>query len=114
VKFRRGLAALFWCALAFTLVMALLPKPPQLPGAPSDKVQHLAAFAVLAAIASSAYPATSLVRLGAGLFAFGALIELLQGIPSLHRDSSLVDWIADCAAVATVLLVAKARRRFKP
>jgi VanZ family protein len=113
VKLRSGLAALFWGALAFTLVMALLPKPPHLPGDPSDKVQHLVAFAVLAAIASSAYARTSLIRVGAGLCAFGALIELLQGIPSLHRDSSLIDWVADCAAVTVVLLTVKAKRRFR-
>jgi VanZ family protein len=113
VKLRSGLSALFWGALAFTLVMALLPKPPHLPGDPSDKVQHLVAFAVLAAIASSAYARTGLIRVGAGLLVFGALIELLQAIPSLHRDSSLIDWIADCAAVTIVLLIVKAKRRFK-
>jgi VanZ family protein len=112
VKLRNGLAALFWGALAFTLVMALLPKPPHLPGDPSDKVQHIVAFAVLAAMASSAYPRTGVVRVWAGLLVFGALIELLQAIPSLHRDSSLIDWIADCAAVTIVLLILK-RRRFR-
>ncbi|MEO8547859.1 MAG: hypothetical protein ABI422_05765 [Sphingomicrobium sp.] len=95
--------ASFWAALVFTFVMALLPQPPQLPGALSDKVQHVAAFATLAALGSVAYPSTPLVRLLAGLSAFGALIEILQAIPGLNRDSDSVDWVADTVAAALVL-----------
>ncbi len=81
----------FWAALVFAFVMALLPHPPQLPGAPSDKVQHVAAFAILAALGAAAYRSTSLMRLLAGLSTFGALIEFLQAIPVLNRDSDPVD-----------------------
>ena len=38
---------LFWAAAIFALVMAVLPHPPELPGDPSDKLQHVAAFATL-------------------------------------------------------------------
>lgn len=110
---RRLLVALFWGALAFALVMALLPKPPRLPGDPSDKIQHIIAFAALAALASAAYARTPLVKLGVGLSAFGALIELLQLIPPLHRDGSVADWIADTLAVAAVLAFTRLRRRGK-
>ena len=96
----------FWAASLFALVMALLPQPPQLPGAPSDKLLHVAAFLVLTALAVAAYPgrwrATAF-----GLVAFGGAIELLQAIPALHRDSQLSDWIADSLAVFAVLAVAR-------
>lgn len=92
----------FWAAFLFAFVMALLPQPPQLPGNPSDKLQHIVAFATLAALAAAAYPKASLMRLFVGLSAFGALIELFQGVPALNRDSDPVDWVADTVAAATV------------
>lgn len=105
--------ASFWAALVFALVMALLPQPPQLPGDPSDKLQHIVAFATLAALAAAAYPKASLLRLLAGLSAFGALIELLQGIPALNRDSDPLDWLTDTVAAAAVLAMVWLWRSFK-
>ncbi|MBA3668766.1 MAG: hypothetical protein H0W71_01665 [Sphingomonas sp.] len=93
----------FWAALVFVIVMALLPQPPQLPGT-SDKVQHVAAFATLAALGAAAFRSTSLIRLFASLLALGAVIEFLQAIPALNRDSDPVDWIADIIAAAVVLI----------
>ena len=108
---QRFLVLLFWSAALFALVMASLPKPPQLPGQPSDKIQHVMAFLTLAALAAAAYPRTSLLRIGLALSAYGALIELIQMIPILHRDAELADWAADTAAAALVLFVAHLIRR---
>ena len=99
------LRLVFWIAAAIALVMALLPHPPQLPGEPSDKIQHIAAFLTLGALGSFAYPRTNPLRLGAGLSIFGAVIEVLQLIPSLHRDGDPLDWMADTAAVALIILL---------
>jgi VanZ family protein len=96
----------FWAAFAFAFVMAVLPQPPQLPGDPPDKILHIIAFAVLAALAAPAYPRARMPWLLAGLSAFGALIEIVQTIPSLHRDGDVVDWLADTASAATVLALA--------
>ena len=101
----RAVRLIFWAAVCFAFVMAVLPHPPQLPGEPNDKVQHIIAFASLAALGSFAYSSTSIVRLLVGLSLFGALIEVVQAIPALHRDSDVIDWIADTAAVLFVLTV---------
>lgn len=93
----------FWSAFLFSFVMAVLPHPPDIPGDPSDKILHVFAFSVLAALASLAYPAVRPARIGIQLSAFGALIEIVQTIPSLHRDAELIDWVADTAALAAVL-----------
>ena len=93
----------FWGAAATALVMALLPHPPHVPGEPSDKIQHIAAFLVLGALGSFAYPKAKPLRLGAGLSLFGAAIEVLQLIPILHRDGDPLDWMADTAAVALII-----------
>ena len=103
----RRLRMLFWAAVAFTFVMAVMPHPPRLPGDPSDKVQHIIAFSTLALLASLSYPAASVLRVAALLSLFGALIETVQAIPVLHRDSSAIDWIADTLASSFVLLVAR-------
>ena len=95
----------FWLAAVFAFVMAVLPHPPQIPEAPSDKVQHIAAFLVLGCLASFAFPRASPVYLAAGLSQFGALIEVVQMIPSLNRDGDPVDWLADTAAAGLVLIV---------
>lgn len=104
------LRAAFWAAGAFALVMALLPKPPRLPGDPSDKVQHILAFVVLATLALAAYPRLARWKLALALAAFGASIEFFQLIPALNRDAQLTDWIADTGAVLVVLAVAAAFR----
>jgi hypothetical protein len=103
--------SLFWAVAAFAFVMAVLPHPPRLPGDPNDKLQHIAAFATLALLGSWAYSATRPLKLLAGLSLFGALIEVVQAIPMLHRDSDVLDWTADTIAVAVVLLVIRAVRR---
>lgn len=98
---------LFWAAALFALVMALLPHPPHVPGEPSDKVEHMAAFAVLGLLGSIAYRRLSALQLVIALSGFGALIEVLQAIPSLHRDSDPLDWIADTVACLVVVLAVR-------
>lgn len=103
----------FWLALGLALVMALLPNPPELAPETPDKFQHILAFATLTALAAAAWPATSWMKIGIGLALFGALIEVLQTIPTLHRDGDVWDWAADMAAVAVVLLILAAMRRVR-
>lgn len=98
--------AIFWVALAFTLVMALLPQPPAVPAEPPDKILHILAFLVLTGLALVAYPMVSRPRLAIALSALGALIEVLQMIPALNRDAQWLDWVADTGAVLFVLAVA--------
>ena len=105
----RAFPILFWLAIAFAFVMAVLPHPPEMPMSPTDKVQHIVAFAVLTVLGFAAYRAP--LNLFCGLAAFGALIEAVQAIPALHRSSDLVDWMADVAAVAITLGITLTLRR---
>lgn len=101
--FRKRLPRLlFWGAAIFAFVMAVIPHPPKLPGHPSDKIQHIVAFVVLAVLGLWAYPGTRKRKMLLGLAAFGALIEFAQAIPEIHRDSDPFDWIADVAAAFAV------------
>ena len=95
---------LFWSAAVLAFVMAIVPHPPELPGSPSDKVQHVIAFVTLGVLGAWAYREMRWANLALRLSLFGAFIELVQAIPVLHRDSDILDWIADTVAASIVLL----------
>jgi len=100
---RRLPRLLFWAAAIFAFVMAVLPHPPEIPGHPSDKIQHIAAFATLGALGAWAFPRLRILKLIIRLSIFGAVIEVIQAIPELHRDSDVLDWLADTIACTIVL-----------
>lgn len=95
----------FWLALAVSLAAALNPQPPRIPGEPSDKIQHILAFLALTVMALAAYPRAKRWAQALALSGFGALIEVLQMIPALHRSSELMDWVADTGAVLAVIVL---------
>jgi hypothetical protein len=94
---------LFWAGMVLAFVMAVMPTPPALPV--SDKLQHAAAFLVLALLGRWAYPKTRKRTLLLGLAAFGALIEIVQALPIVGRDSDPLDWVADVSAALAVFLI---------
>ena len=111
----RLLRPLFWLLFAFALTMALLPKPPSLPiDQFGDKFAHMLAFAALAGVANLGWRQIPAWRIGLQLAAFGALIEVLQMFPALHRDADVRDWAADTAAIVAATLVARALARWFP
>ena len=110
---RRIALTIFAAALVFTLVMAWLPHPPEVPGSPGDKVQHIAAFLTLALLAAWAFPFAPLARIGERLSFLGAIIEVVQSIPALHRDCDIMDWAADTLAVIAMLAVVALFRSYR-
>ncbi|HEU5067780.1 MAG TPA: hypothetical protein VFT61_06310 [Sphingomicrobium sp.] len=110
VNFR---SVLFWAAALFAFVMACMPQGPQIPGISNDKVQHIIAFVTLAILAIRAFVRTPLRYILVGLSAYGALIEIVQAIPALHRDSDWKDWAADSLAVAAVCLASFCAARIR-
>ena len=40
----------------------------------------------------------------------GALIEIIQGLPFVHRDRDVRDWVADTVAIGAVMGVVLAAR----
>jgi len=103
----------FVAALIFTLVMAWLPHPPLVPWHQDDKFWHVLAFVTLSFLASLAFPAAPLARIGERLSFLGAIIEMVQNIPALHRDSDVADWIADTIAVVVTLAIVAGIRRLR-
>jgi hypothetical protein len=93
----------FFAALVFTFYSAVIPPRDALQLVPWDKAEHFIAFYVLTALAVVAFPKRNLFVLAALLSAFGALIEIVQGLPMVHRDRDFWDWVADTTAIASVL-----------
>lgn len=111
-RLARPAAVLFWLALAFAVTMALLPHPPALPiDRFGDKFEHMLAFATLTALGLVAFPAQPPLRLAERLSFVGALIEVGQSIPALHRDCDIRDWVADTLAILAVVAIFRAWRR---
>jgi len=104
----------FWLALAFASFIALDPTPPQVITLNNDKLGHMLAFGTLALLGALSFRRVDLLRLGERLSFVGALVEVLQAIPALHRDCDIRDWIADTAAIALVLLSVAWFRRTEP
>lgn len=93
----------FWATVAFTFYMAIKP-PGGGPGLfPWDKAEHFTAFYVLTAIGAAAYPRRPLWQVGVLLSAFGALIEVVQATPWVHRDADVWDWVADSCGILAVI-----------
>lgn len=103
--------SLFWIAVLTTVLFAWTPHSPTL--IPNDKLQHLLAFVVLALLTRLSYPAVAWQVTGLALVALGALIEIVQAIPVLHRNCDIYDWYADVAAVVLGLVIATAIRRLQ-
>ena len=93
----------FFAALGFTFYSAVIPPRDALQLVPWDKAEHFIAFYALTGLAVAAFPKRNLFVLAVLLSAFGALIEIVQGLPMVHRDRDFWDWVADTAAIAAAL-----------
>jgi hypothetical protein len=93
----------FFAALIFTIYSAVMPPSHVLQLTPWDKATHFIAFYVLTGLAVAAFPKQNLLVVAALLSAFGALIELVQGLPAVHRDRDFWDWVADTLAISSAL-----------
>lgn len=98
--------AAFWLALVVAVSMALVPQPPSLPiDALGDKSEHVITFVTLSVFAALGYRDAPLPRIAERLSFVGALIEVFQSLPILHRDCDFRDWVADTLAIIVTLIL---------
>jgi VanZ family protein len=111
-RFTLTVRFVFWIALVFAVVMAVLPQPPYTPiDSYGDKFAHMLAFAVLMLLGALGFPAASRWRVAERLSFLGAIIEVVQSIPVLGRDCDIRDWIADTLAILVVMGLVELGRR---
>ena len=101
---------LYAAAVAVLLYLCLAPSD-HLPTVNLwDKAEHGIAWAVLAGAGLVLFPRRAW-RIVLFAVVFGAVIEVLQGLPAIHRDSDVRDWIADIVGVSAAWLVCQLIRR---
>jgi hypothetical protein len=93
----------FFAALLFTFYSAVIPPKQALQLVPWDKAEHFVAFYGLTGLAAAAFPKRHLIVIALLLSGFGALIEFVQGLPVVHRDRDIWDWVADTIAIVAAL-----------
>ena len=93
----------FLAALVFTFYSAVIPPSHAVQLVPWDKAEHFIAFYALTGLGVAAFPRGRLWIIAALLSAFGALIEIVQGLPIVHRDRDFWDWVADSIAILAAL-----------
>jgi hypothetical protein len=93
----------FLAALIFTFYSAVAPPAHVVQFVPWDKAAHFIAFYGLTGLAVAAFPRAPLWLIAASLSAFGAFIEVVQGLPIVHRDRDFFDWAADTVAILAAL-----------
>lgn len=98
--------------LAIALVAYFAFTPVTHPGVAqiSDKVQHLAAFFVLAGLADHSFPGADLYRKLLVVLVYGVVIELVQHFLP-YRDFSLLDMGTDALALVLYRLGLPVTRR---
>lgn len=100
-----------WLAVGLTLaaviaVLSLLPSK-ELPDLRvSDKVEHTLAYVALGFCFASVIVRRDWFWLALSLLAFGALIELAQGVMHLGRNADARDLVANAVGISLGLLLA--------
>jgi VanZ family protein len=105
----RGWRAALGALLVVVTWLALVPSPPPVLDLGWDKVNHIAAFAALAAVATPAFPGRT-GSIAAALMAYGVLIEVAQSFIPL-RTGDWRDLVGDAVGCVLGLLFAAAIRR---
>jgi hypothetical protein len=96
---RLAVQIVFVLALIVGVPVALAPGDDSVGLIPWDKAKHFLAFYGYAGLAAAALPRRPLWVPAALVVAYGALIEVLQGLPAFHRDADGWDLFADAFAV---------------
>ena len=99
---RQALRPGFWIALLVVLILALSPRPVDVPLV-NDKLLHAISFFVLAVLGIAAWGRKSWAVVALGLAGVGGAIELLQATPFISRDAEFLDWVADLTGIALAL-----------
>jgi len=98
---------LWWLAVLVVIVVSLIPPPPLPMYMPKhgDKIEHLLAYAVLAAAAVQVWrPGRPLLLAGLGLVLMGVALEFAQGALTATRQADPFDALANTVGVLLGLL----------
>jgi len=106
-------------SVAYTVALGVLSlvhlsEVPKLNTGFDDKIAH---FVLYAGLCLFWFMSLHVLKSKSSLFfasllsiAFGAVIEILQGVVSIHRTTDLFDLVANCLGVLTMALIINAKK----
>ncbi|HEX2493388.1 MAG TPA: VanZ family protein [Steroidobacter sp.] len=98
-----------WLLVVLAITASLLPGQRLPPTGVNDKLEHMAAYTVLALWFAGIYPRSRYVALAVALFLMGVVVEFAQGAMHLGRERDLRDVIANSAGISLGLSIAVLR-----
>jgi VanZ family protein len=97
--------SLFWLVMVIVSILLLIELPPHEGGWPYwDKVQHVTVFLGLTVIGLLAHPFIK-NKMIIGLAVYGGMAEILQGLFTITRMPSMLDWVADLVGIALAVTI---------
>jgi VanZ family protein len=103
LRYPRLWLALGWAAVAFAVVVCLVPMS-KLPSANvGDKTEHFATYLLLSLWFAGIYPKARYGIIAAGLCLLGVLIEFAQGAMHLGRHADAMDVVANGTGIVAGL-----------
>lgn len=107
-KLRKLWLSTGWLLVALVTYLSLVPDPPTIDAAGSDKVAHVLAYGTLMLWFLQLYPIYRRPIIAVGLIAMGILLEFLQGFTAA-RSSEYMDMVANTGGVMLGWLLGKTR-----
>ena len=103
LRFPRLWLTLGWAAVAFAIVVCLVPMS-ELPRVnASDKTEHFTAYLLLSLWFAGIYPRARYWIIAIGLCVLGVLIEFAQGAMHLGRHADAMDVVANSTGIVAGL-----------
>lgn len=96
-----------WAFIALAVCGSLLPAQNLPEVHASDKVQHMAAYALLSLWFAGIYPRSRYGAIAIGLFVLGVAIEWAQGAMHLGRQTDPFDVLANVTGIVAGLIAAR-------
>jgi VanZ family protein len=95
-----------WIMVVVAVIASIMPLTQMPKVGVSDKVEHVAAYAVLALWFAGIYPKSRYPLIGVALLVMGIVIEGLQGAMNLGRQADMRDVYANSLGIVSGLLLA--------
>lgn len=106
VRHPRSWLVIGWVLILLSFYFSLMPAASLPDVGVSDKMEHAAAYALLALWFAGLYPRSRYIVIGGALFAMGVIIEIAQGAMHVGRQADVKDVIANTIGIVAGLLLA--------
>jgi hypothetical protein len=106
LRYPRFWLAAGWSLIVLATIASLLPTQNLPDIGASDKLEHTAAYALMALWFSGIYPKSRYMLIGVSLFVLGFAIEWAQGAMELGRQTDPYDMVANASGIAAGLIAA--------